>query len=93
MTRSSIKTTLSNPKSSMTFVSEWIPTLAGDARYLKLRVSAAGELAGLDLHEHGMVAYPEYVIHGFEPGLQAIPGTSSQAFMPKAQAEAVPGEA
>jgi Amt family ammonium transporter len=29
-----------------------------------LRVSAAGELEGLDLHEHGMVAYPEYVIHG-----------------------------
>jgi hypothetical protein len=56
-------------------------------------VSAAGELAGLDLHEHGMVAYPEYVIHGFEPGLQAIPGTSSQVFMPKAQAEAVPGKA
>jgi Amt family ammonium transporter len=32
-----------------------------------LRVSAQGELAGLDLHEHGMVAYPEYVIHGFDP--------------------------
>jgi Amt family ammonium transporter len=58
-----------------------------------LRVSAAGELAGLDLHEHGMVAYPEYVIHGFEPGLQSIPGTSSHAFMPKAQTEAIPGKA
>jgi Amt family ammonium transporter len=33
-----------------------------------LRVSRAGELEGLDLHEHGMVAYPEYVIHGYEPG-------------------------
>jgi len=32
-----------------------------------LRVSAVGELEGLDLHEHGMLAYPEYVIHGFEP--------------------------
>jgi ammonium transporter, Amt family len=32
-----------------------------------LRVSAEGELEGLDLHEHGMVAYPEYVIHGYEP--------------------------
>jgi ammonium transporter, Amt family len=30
-----------------------------------LRVSAAGERMGLDLHEHGMVAYPEYVIHGY----------------------------
>jgi Amt family ammonium transporter len=32
-----------------------------------LRVSREGELEGLDLHEHGMVAYPEYVIHGYEP--------------------------
>ena len=29
-----------------------------------LRVSAEGELEGLDIHEHGMVAYPEYVVHG-----------------------------
>jgi Amt family ammonium transporter len=29
-----------------------------------LRVSRAGELEGLDIHEHGMMAYPEYVIHG-----------------------------
>jgi ammonium transporter, Amt family len=36
-----------------------------------LRVSAAGELEGLDLHEHGMLAYPEYVIHGFEPSPHA----------------------
>jgi Amt family ammonium transporter len=28
----------------------------------KLRVSAEGELYGLDLHEHGISAYPEYVI-------------------------------
>ena len=27
-----------------------------------LRVSAAGEMEGLDLHEHGMVAYPEYMM-------------------------------
>jgi Amt family ammonium transporter len=33
-----------------------------------LRISRAGELEGLDLHEHGMLAYPEYVIHGYEPG-------------------------
>jgi Amt family ammonium transporter len=32
-----------------------------------LRVSREGELEGLDLHEHGMVAYPEYVIHGYDP--------------------------
>jgi hypothetical protein len=27
-----------------------------------LRVSAEGEAMGLDLHEHGISAYPEYVI-------------------------------
>ena len=27
-----------------------------------LRVSKEGELEGLDLHEHGISAYPEYVI-------------------------------
>ena len=27
-----------------------------------LRVSAEGEMQGLDLHEHGISAYPEYVI-------------------------------
>jgi hypothetical protein len=32
-----------------------------------LRVSAEGEREGLDLHEHGMVAYPEYVVHGYDP--------------------------
>ena len=32
-----------------------------------LRVSRDGEIEGIDLHEHGMPAYPEYVIHGFEP--------------------------
>jgi Amt family ammonium transporter len=31
-----------------------------------LRVSKEGELEGLDAHEHGMLAYPEYVIHGYE---------------------------
>jgi Amt family ammonium transporter len=29
-----------------------------------LRVSRAGELEGLDLHEHGMLAYPEFSVHG-----------------------------
>jgi len=35
-----------------------------------LRVSRTGEIEGLDLHEHGMLAYPEYVIHGYEPAPQ-----------------------
>jgi Amt family ammonium transporter len=29
-----------------------------------LRVSKAGELEGLDLHEHGASAYPEYALAG-----------------------------
>jgi len=28
-----------------------------------LRISRAGELEGLDIHEHGTVAYPEFVVH------------------------------
>lgn len=32
-----------------------------------LRVSAEGEMEGLDLHEHGMLAYPEFVVHTYEP--------------------------
>ncbi len=31
-----------------------------------LRVSREGELEGLDVHEHGMPAYPEYVIRNIE---------------------------
>ena len=46
-----------------------------------LRVSREGELEGLDLHEHGMVAYPEYVIHGYEPGPTSMPGAHTQASM------------
>jgi len=49
-----------------------------------LRVSREGELEGLDLHEHGMLAYPEYVIHGFEPSPSSssrpkgVPGLATQ---------------
>jgi Amt family ammonium transporter len=32
-----------------------------------LRISREGDYEGIDLHEHGMVAYPEYVIHAYEP--------------------------
>src|SRR3954462_1114438 len=32
-----------------------------------LRISREGELEGMDIHEHGMLAYPEYVIHGYDP--------------------------
>jgi Amt family ammonium transporter len=44
-----------------------------------LRVSREGEMEGLDIHEHGMPAYPEYVIHGFEPTLHGTGGASGHA--------------
>jgi Amt family ammonium transporter len=43
-----------------------------------LRVSRSGEIEGLDLHEHGMVAYPEYVIHGYEPSIMHGASSSHQ---------------
>ena len=30
--------------------------------FSRLRISKEGELEGMDLHEHGASAYPEYVI-------------------------------
>ncbi|HEU5234949.1 MAG TPA: ammonium transporter [Terriglobales bacterium] len=59
-----------------------------------LRVSREGELYGLDLHEHGISAYPEYVISGLgrpagmpaetqlveEPALIAAKVTAGHAF-------------
>jgi len=50
----------------------------------KLRVSEAGELYGLDLHEHGISAYPEYLISsigqtGGMEGASARPSTQSAA--------------
>ena len=47
-----------------------------------LRVSERGELEGLDLHEHGMVAYPEYVIHGFDSTPRHEPGVAAPAASP-----------
>ena len=37
-----------------------------------LRVSTEGELEGLDLHEHGMLAYPEFPMHP-SPRLTNVP--------------------
>jgi len=42
-----------------------------------LRVSREGEIEGLDLHEHGMPAYPEYVIHGDMSPHYTTPSTPS----------------
>jgi hypothetical protein len=39
-----------------------------------LRVSEEGELYGLDLHEHGIPAYPEYVISSLSaPAIASAP--------------------
>ncbi|HET9830946.1 MAG TPA: hypothetical protein VFP91_04535, partial [Vicinamibacterales bacterium] len=40
-----------------------------------LRISREGELEGLDIHEHGMFAYPEFATHPSEP----LHGSPSQA--------------
>ncbi len=43
-----------------------------------LRISEAGELEGLDLHEHGISAYPEYVISAVaSPAAMTIPRSPS----------------
>jgi Amt family ammonium transporter len=46
-----------------------------------LRISAEGETQGLDLHEHGISAYPEYVISSTGTGaaLTISPGTPTLA--------------
>ena len=51
-----------------------------------LRVSREGELEGLDLHEHGMLAYPEYVIHGYDPTPQFPTGSAAPGMAPARQA-------
>src|SRR6195256_3715579 len=49
-----------------------------------LRVSEEGELYGLDLHEHGISAYPEYVISSV-----GAPGGMAQATQAQVSREAV----
>jgi Amt family ammonium transporter len=44
-----------------------------------LRVSRAGELQGLDLHEHGIPAYPEYALHSSATP-QGAPEFTEKAF-------------
>ena len=44
-----------------------------------LRVSTVGELQGLDLHEHGIPAYPEYALHA-SAAPQGTPEFTAAAF-------------
>jgi len=51
-----------------------------------LRVSSEGEMDGLDLHEHGMVAYPEYALRGpfsAAPHIQATTPSPQIAIQPR----------
>ena len=59
-----------------TFVVAFIVMYAVNAMGL-LRVSREGELEGLDLHEHGISAYPEYVISGMSSPASMTLGSSS----------------
>jgi len=46
-----------------------------------LRVSEAGEIEGLDVHEHGLSAYPEFSVHRSPVLLAAaLNGSSSTRF-------------
>jgi len=61
-----------------------------------LRISAEGENYGLDLHEHGISAYPEYVISAMgRPGgmaMEALPPQSLGAQSASARVS-LPGSA
>jgi len=46
-----------------------------------LRVSEEGEIEGLDLHEHGVPAYPEYALHG-SANPAGAPAFTERAFTP-----------
>jgi hypothetical protein len=41
-------------------------------------VSTEGELEGLDLHEHGMLAYPEFTMHA-SPRLTHVTPTQTSS--------------
>ncbi len=58
-----------------------------------LRVSEAGELYGLDLHEHGIPAYPEYVISSMARPAGMIGGNDAPQPYPPPLGEAMLREA
>jgi ammonium transporter, Amt family len=66
---------------SATFVTSLVMFYAINAFGI-LRVSQEGELQGLDLHEHGIPAYPEYALHPSATPHGAPPFTA-KAFAPE----------
>ena len=56
-----------------------------------LRVSEEGESYGLDLHEHGISAYPEYVISALACAWRHDPGTAGGRTPGNCSHQSVPG--
>ena len=55
-----------------------------------LRVSQEGEVHGLDLHEHGISAYPEYVISNVgKPAAVVLGGSHGYSMEPAVQMKPV----
>jgi len=54
-----------------------------------LRVSAEGELVGIDIHEHGAVAYPEYAHIPSDRHPLSIPGVKVKVATPRIQSSDV----
>ncbi len=77
-----------------TFVVAMVVMYAVNAMGL-LRISAEGENYGLDLHEHGISAYPEYVISSMgRPGGMAVESASHPISAQSASARVtLPGSA
>ena len=69
---------------SATFVTTMVMMYAINA-FGMLRVSEEGELQGLDLHEHGVPAYPEYALHA-SAAPQGTPAFTEAAFSGDAHA-------
>ncbi len=70
-----------------TFAAAMVLMLAVNALGL-LRISKEGEEHGLDLHEHGISAYPEYVITamGSPKGLSGAAMTATESYSPSPSA-------
>ncbi len=70
-----------------TFIVAYVVMLAVKATGT-LRVSAAGEIEGLDIHEHGAPAYPEYVLKGNDGTPKSLDAVPKGAFAGRASATA-----
>jgi hypothetical protein len=47
-----------------------------------LRLHAAGEIAGLDLTEHGAAAYPEYIVVGNDGTPRSLEEANNRGYVP-----------